>query len=359
MKKNFVFIMLVVSLIFTAVGVYGQTGKAAYDRGETAFKQKNWDKAIAEYTEAIKLNPNYTDAYTSRGAAYLEKGNIDLARADVNSALKIDPNNKAAKDLNSKIDDKARLSQIAFLNSIFDNFNSEPQSAPATTWPSTFIGTWKRNNFNNTLTFQATSIKASNQSYTWILIRSSGDSYTCYPDINPSNNFTVTIKLINGNLEISGDSGTGEDNWNGTWRKQTASSQSSAPSQPAAPPAQPASDFEMNGTTLVKYKGNAANVTIPSGVTAIGSYAFNGCSSLTSIIIPSSVISIGFSNSYTGNTFLGCTSLISVTFQGTINSSEFASSSFPGDLRTKYLAADGGIGTYTRTSGTDTWTKQP
>jgi len=32
---------------------------------------------------------------------------------------------------------------------------------------------------------------------------------------------------------------------------------------------------------------------------------------------------------------------------------------FPGDLRSKYLAADGGIGTYTRPSGSDTWTKQP
>jgi len=29
--------------------------------------------------------------------------------------------------------------------------------------------------------------------------------------------------------------------------------------------------------------------------------------------------------------------------------------SFPGDLRTKYLAD--GIGTYTRQSGSDTWTK--
>ena len=33
-------------------------------------------------------------------------------------------------------------------------------------------------------------------------------------------------------------------------------------------------DFEMNGTVLVKYNGNAENVTIPEGVTAIGEGAF-------------------------------------------------------------------------------------
>jgi len=42
---------------------------------------------------------------------------------------------------------------------------------------------------------------------------------------------------------------------------------------------------------------------------------------------------------------------------GTIISGNFSSNnSFPGDLRSKYL--NGGIGTYTRVSGSDTWTKE-
>ena len=49
------------------------------------------------------------------------------------------------------------------------------------------------------------------------------------------------------------------------------------------------------------------SVTIPEGVTKIGDYAFSDCSSLTSVTIPSSVTTIGSS------AFKGCTNLTSVT----------------------------------------------
>ena len=45
-------------------------------------------------------------------------------------------------------------------------------------------------------------------------------------------------------------------------------------------------DFEINGTTLVKYRGNAANVTIPAGVTFISHYtAFFMCKNLTTVTV--------------------------------------------------------------------------
>ncbi|MBQ7713252.1 MAG: leucine-rich repeat domain-containing protein, partial [Clostridia bacterium] len=49
------------------------------------------------------------------------------------------------------------------------------------------------------------------------------------------------------------------------------------------------------------------SVTIPDSVTSIGSYAFRGCSGLTSITIPNSVTSIG------AGVFSGCSSLVSMT----------------------------------------------
>jgi len=65
-------------------------------------------------------------------------------------------------------------------------------------------------------------------------------------------------------------------------------------------------EFEIRGATLVKYNGNAANVTIPEGITYIGGEAFSTNSSITNIIIPYSVISIERS------AFDGCSNLTGI-----------------------------------------------
>jgi len=111
------------------------------------------------------------------------------------------------------------------------------------------------------------------------------------------------------------------------------------------------SSFTSIGTDAFKGLTNLTGLTLPNGVTSIGANAFDSCTNLTDIILPSGVTSIGAS------AFNGCTNLNSVTFNGTITSGNFSSTTpFPGDLRDKYLA--GGAGTYTRTSGGTTWTKQ-
>ena len=57
-----------------------------------------------------------------------------------------------------------------------------------------------------------------------------------------------------------------------------------------------------------QYCTSLTSITIPSSVTSIGSYAFEDCTGLTSITIPEGVTSIG------KYAFRGCTSLASVTF---------------------------------------------
>ena len=61
---------------------------------------------------------------------------------------------------------------------------------------------------------------------------------------------------------------------------------------------------------------NITSVTIPEGVTSIGSYAFYRCSSLTSITIPDSVTSIG------DYAFFNCYSLTSITIPNSVTSIE-------------------------------------
>ena len=53
------------------------------------------------------------------------------------------------------------------------------------------------------------------------------------------------------------------------------------------------SDFVIENGVLKYYTGAGGIVVIPDGVTEIGNYAFNICTSLTSITIPDSVTSIG------------------------------------------------------------------
>jgi uncharacterized protein YraI len=93
-----------------------------------------------------------------------------------------------------------------------------PQAAALTAFPSDFTGTWKRDNYGNTLTFTEKTLKSSTQSYTWNFVSETNNAYTIHSDT--SGTAKINIRLLNGNLEISGDSGYGEDNWNGTWKKQ-------------------------------------------------------------------------------------------------------------------------------------------
>jgi tetratricopeptide (TPR) repeat protein len=61
------------------------------------YTKRDYDRAIADYTQAIRLDPNLALAYLSRGAAYGNKGGYDRAIADWEAVLKIDPNNAQAK----------------------------------------------------------------------------------------------------------------------------------------------------------------------------------------------------------------------------------------------------------------------
>ena len=51
----------------------------------------DYDRAIEDCNTAIKLQPDYADAYANRGAAYRSKDDYDRAIEDQTTAIKLKP----------------------------------------------------------------------------------------------------------------------------------------------------------------------------------------------------------------------------------------------------------------------------
>lgn len=65
--------------------------KSYYDEGLRKLNTGEYSKAITEFTQAIRINPNeYT--YSQRGAAYLKLGNYQAAIIDYTQAIELNPN---------------------------------------------------------------------------------------------------------------------------------------------------------------------------------------------------------------------------------------------------------------------------
>jgi tetratricopeptide (TPR) repeat protein len=70
---------------------YNNRGNAYHDEGL-------YDQAIADYNRAIALKSDDADVHDNRASAYEKQGLRDLAVADYRAALKLDPNRRKAKD---------------------------------------------------------------------------------------------------------------------------------------------------------------------------------------------------------------------------------------------------------------------
>ena len=62
-----------------------------YNRGVRHIDQGQDDLAIADFSEAIRLNPNFVSAFVRRGLAYTLIGEYDHAIADYGAAITLDP----------------------------------------------------------------------------------------------------------------------------------------------------------------------------------------------------------------------------------------------------------------------------
>ena len=79
-----------------AIELDPQDAAAYFNRGLAWYDQDDLDRAIADYTEAIKLAPQFALAYNNRGIASSDQGDFDRAIADYSAAITFDPQYAAA-----------------------------------------------------------------------------------------------------------------------------------------------------------------------------------------------------------------------------------------------------------------------
>jgi tetratricopeptide (TPR) repeat protein len=84
------------AVIKTGEQVLRRLATAYNNRGVAHRLKANYDLAIKDFNEAIRLEPKYANAFNNRGVAYRNIGDLDRAVADYDQAILIKPDYFAA-----------------------------------------------------------------------------------------------------------------------------------------------------------------------------------------------------------------------------------------------------------------------
>ena len=70
---------------------------AFFNRGYAYKAKGRYDRAIEDYDRAIRLNPSDADAFSNRGVAHKAKGQYDRAFEDFNQAIRLNPRHECVQ----------------------------------------------------------------------------------------------------------------------------------------------------------------------------------------------------------------------------------------------------------------------
>ena len=96
----FVAVLLLSSLSTSCRSEELLTAEEHISRGNTHYREGRLDEAIAEYTKAIKVEPNNPGAYYNRAYAYANNLETEKAIADLGMVIRLEKN--------SAVDEQAR-----------------------------------------------------------------------------------------------------------------------------------------------------------------------------------------------------------------------------------------------------------
>ena len=83
-------------VIVDSTNTESERAEAYNSRGVEYFNTRDYDSAIADYSQAIRLDPNFALAFRNRGNAYEDKKDYDHALADFTTAVQLNPKDAAA-----------------------------------------------------------------------------------------------------------------------------------------------------------------------------------------------------------------------------------------------------------------------
>jgi tetratricopeptide (TPR) repeat protein len=91
--KTLAFLALIIIASALILPIAGCTSEADKHLKAGVEFQNRWQpkEAIAEFDEAIRLNPDYTKAYHNRGLAYFDLGQLERAIQDYDEAIYLYP----------------------------------------------------------------------------------------------------------------------------------------------------------------------------------------------------------------------------------------------------------------------------
>jgi tetratricopeptide (TPR) repeat protein len=92
-----------------AIKISPEDARIYEQRAAVEMKINDYDKALADYSEAVKLKPNETRYYLYRGYIYETKGDIKSSMADTEQVLKLEPGNADAKSRKGRLEKRQSM----------------------------------------------------------------------------------------------------------------------------------------------------------------------------------------------------------------------------------------------------------